>query len=104
MQHSPQMPFKHNAARRHRVAKVRYRITNWPAHETGLRRRGDVTFWLDEVAVVGWQAPPWTTPGGQPGCSELAIEFVLTLQLPFALPCGKRRRSRAVCSASSGSS
>jgi hypothetical protein len=30
------MPFKHNAARRHRIPKARYRIQNWPAYEAGL--------------------------------------------------------------------
>jgi len=38
------MPFKHNAARRHRIPKQRWRVTNWPAYEAGLRRRGDPTF------------------------------------------------------------
>ena len=39
------MPFKHNASRRHHIPKARRRITNWPAYESGLRRRGDVTFY-----------------------------------------------------------
>ena len=73
------MPFKHNAARRHRIPKARYQVTNWPSYEAGLRRRGDVT------AVTGWQAPRRTTPGGQPLYSELAIELVLTLRLVFHL-------------------
>src|SRR4051794_33990478 len=59
------MPFKHNAARRHRIPKTRYRIQNWPAYEAGLKRRGDLTLWLDEAAITGWQAPRRTTPGGQ---------------------------------------
>jgi len=25
------MPFKHNAARRHRIPRARHRVTNWPA-------------------------------------------------------------------------
>ena len=79
------MPFKHNASRRHRVPKARYRVANWPAYEAGLRWRGDVTFWLDEAAVAGWQAPRRTTPGGQPRYSDLAIELVLTLRLVFHL-------------------
>ena len=37
------MPFKHNAARRHRIPKTRYRVQNWPAYEAGLKRRGDLT-------------------------------------------------------------
>ncbi len=47
------MPFKHNAARRHRIPRARYRVTNWPAYEAGLRHRGDLTLWLDEAALAG---------------------------------------------------
>ena len=79
------MPFKHNAFRRQRVPKARYRVANWPAYEAGLRRRGDLMFWLDEEALTGGQAPPRTTPGGQPRYSDLAIELVLTLRLVFHL-------------------
>ncbi len=79
------MPFKHNAARRHRIPRARYRITNWPAYEAGLRRRGDLTLWLDEAALTGWAAPKRSSPGGQPLYSELAIELVLTLRLVFHL-------------------
>lgn len=79
------MPFKHNAARRHRIPRARYRVTNWQTYEAGLRRRGDVTFWVEEAALAGWQAPRRTTPGGQPRYSELAIELVLTLRLVFHL-------------------
>ncbi len=79
------MPFKHNAARRHRIPRARYRVTNWPAYEAGLRRRGDLTLWLDEAAFAGWAAPKRSSPGGQPLYSELAIELVLTLRLVFRL-------------------
>jgi hypothetical protein len=47
------MPVKHNAARRHRIPKVRYRAQNWPAYEAGLKRRGDLTLWLDEDGLTG---------------------------------------------------
>ena len=79
------MPFKHNAARRHRIPQARYRVTNWAAYEAGLRRRGDLTFWVDEAALVSWQAPRRRTPGGQPRYSDLAIELVLSLRLVFHL-------------------
>lgn len=79
------MPSKHHAARRHRVPRTRYRITNWPAYEAGLRRRDDLTLWLDEAALESWTAPRRTSPGGQPLYSELAIELVLTLRLVFHL-------------------
>ena len=79
------MPFKHNAARRHRIPRARYRVTNWPTYEAGLRCRGDLTLWLDEAAVAGRSAPKRSTPGGQPIYSDLAIELVLRLRLVFHL-------------------
>jgi len=79
------MPFKHNAARRHHIPRARYRITNWPDHEAGLRRRGDLTLWLDEAAPTGWAAPRRSSPGGQSLYSDLASELVLTLRLVFHL-------------------
>ena len=79
------MPFKHHAARRHRIARAQYRVRSWPAYDAGLRRQGDLTLWLDETAIAGWQAAPRTTPGGQARYSALAIELVLTLRLVFHL-------------------
>jgi hypothetical protein len=79
------MPFKHHAARRHRIPRARYRIRNWPTDEAGLQRRGDLTLWLDEAAMAGWRAPRRTTPGGQAWYSDVAVELVLTLRLVFHL-------------------
>jgi Transposase DDE domain len=79
------MPFKYHAARRHRVPKVRFRVRNWPAYEAGLKRRGDLTLWLDEAAIAGWQAPRRATPGGQAWYSDAAIELVLMLRLVLHL-------------------
>ena len=79
------MLFKFNAAQRHRVARARYRVTNWPVYEAGLRRRGDLTLWLDQVALAGWAAPKRSTPGGQPRYSDVAVDLVLTLRLVFHL-------------------
>ncbi len=59
------MPFKHNAARRHRIPRARYRVTNWRRYEAGLRRHG--------------------AEAEQPRYSDLAIELVLTLRLVFHL-------------------
>ena len=79
------MPFKFNAARRHRIPKARYRVRNWPEYEAGLRRRGDLTLWIDEAALNMWQAPRRNTPGGQATYSDLAIEMVLMLRTVFHL-------------------
>jgi hypothetical protein len=64
---------------------ARYRVRNWREYEAGLTRRGDLTLWLDEAAMAGWQAPRRTTPGGQAWYSDAAIELVLTLRLVFHL-------------------
>jgi hypothetical protein len=79
------MPFKFNAARRHRIPRACYRVRNWPAYEAGLKRRGDLTLWIDEIALDKWQAPRRNTPGGQATYSDLAIEMVLTLRTVFHL-------------------
>src|ERR687898_502105 len=65
--------------------RARYRIRNWREYEAGLKRRGDLTLWLDEAALAGWQAPRRTTPGGQAWYSDAAIELVPTLRLVFHL-------------------
>src|SRR5919107_5483213 len=65
--------------------RARYRIRNWPQYEAGLKRRGDLTLWLDEAAIAGWHASRRTTPGGQALYSNLTIELVLTLRLVFHL-------------------
>jgi hypothetical protein len=51
------MPFKHHAAHRHRIPQARYRVRNWREYEAGLKRRGDLTLWLEEAAIAEWQAP-----------------------------------------------
>src|SRR4051794_30426415 len=43
------MPFKHNAARRHRIPRARYRVTNWPA----LRDRAEASRRSHAVAGRG---------------------------------------------------
>jgi hypothetical protein len=79
------MPFKHNAAVAIAFRNARHRVQNWQADEAGLKRRGDVTLWLDEAATAGWQAPRRSTPGGQAWYSDAAIESVLMLRLVFHL-------------------
>lgn len=79
------MPFKHHAGRRHRIPQARYRVRNWREYEAGLKRRGDLTLWLDEVAIAGWQAPRRSTPGGQARHSDAGVEPALVLRLVLRL-------------------
>ncbi len=67
------------------MPRARCRVLNWPAYEAGLRRRGDLTPWLDQAAFAGWTAPKRGTPGGQRHYSDLAVELALTLRLAFRL-------------------
>ena len=79
------MPFKANAARRHRIPKQRYRVTNWAEYDAALRQRGSLTVWFTDEAIAAWRAEPRTTPGGQPWYSPLAILTALTLRAVFRL-------------------
>jgi hypothetical protein len=79
------VPFKANAARRHRIPKQRHRVTNWAAYDAALRRRGSLTVWFTDAAIAAWRAEPRATPGGQPRYSALAILTALTLRAVFRL-------------------
>jgi hypothetical protein len=79
------VPFKANAARRHRIPKQQYRVTNWAEYDASLRQRGNLTVWFSEEAIAAWQAEPRTTRGGQPPYSALAIRTALTLRAVFRL-------------------
>jgi hypothetical protein len=79
------MPFKANAACRHRIPKQRHRVTNWAEYDAGLRARGSLTVWFTPEAVDAWTAEPRTGRGGQPRYSSLAITTALTLRAVFRL-------------------
>jgi DDE family transposase len=79
------VPFKANAARRHRIPKQRHRVTNWAEYDAALRQRGSLTVWFTEEAVAAWRAEPRTTRGDQAHYSPLAIRAALTLRAVFRL-------------------
>jgi len=85
------MPFKANAARRHRIPKQRHRVTNWAEYDAALRQRGSLTVWFTEEAIAAWRAEPGTRRGGQAHYSALAIRRALTLRAVFRLGCAKAR-------------
>ena len=53
-------------------------MTNWAAYDIALRRRGSLTVWFSDAAIVAWKAEPRATRGGQPRYSALAITTALT--------------------------
>ena len=78
------MPFKANAARRHRIPRQRHRAPTGPSRRRS-RQRGSLTVWFTDEAVAAWRAEPRTTRGGQPWYSPLAILTALTLRAVFRL-------------------
>jgi hypothetical protein len=80
------MPHKFNATRRHKFEKKRYRVTNWSSYNESLRKRGDLTIWIDAEALELWIAPRRTSRGGQPRYSDLAITICLTLGVVYKQP------------------
>jgi hypothetical protein len=79
------VPFKANAARRHRIPRQRHRVTNWAEYDASLRQRGSLTVWFTEEAIAAWRAEPRATRGGQPWYSPLAFLTALTLRAVFRL-------------------
>jgi hypothetical protein len=79
------MPFKANAARRHRIPKQQYRVTNRAEYDASLRQRGSLMVWFSDEAIAARRAEPRTTRSGQPHYSALAIQTALTLRAVFRL-------------------
>lgn len=77
------MPNKHNAKRRHHIAKMKYSVRNWREYDAALRARGSLTMWVTPDAMALCAAQPRSTPGGQSFYSDLAIETSLMLRLVF---------------------
>ena len=80
------MPHKFNATRRHRIAKAKYAVKNWPEYEASLCKRGDLRVWIAYDVADHWTVPGKRTPKGDPIYTDLAIETVLTLRLVFHQP------------------
>jgi hypothetical protein len=76
------MPHKHNADRRHHIPKMSFKMRNWPEYEAGLRRRGSLALWIEDTTLECWQT---CGPGGQPPCSDTAVQASLMLRTAFKL-------------------
>ncbi len=76
------MPHKHDADRRHHIPKMSFKAQNWPAYEAGLRRRGSLTLWIEDVALEHWQS---CRQGGQARYTDAAIQTSLMLRTAFKL-------------------
>ena len=67
------MPYKANEARRHKIPRARYRVTNWPEYDGALQRRGSLTVWVTPEALAAWHPPRTGRPGRSPPYAAIAM-------------------------------
>jgi len=80
------MPYKHNANRRHKIKKAKYKVTNWHDYNKSLRKRGDFTVWFTEEAIADWHPAKCGARGRPREYSDVAIETSLLIRQVFHLP------------------
>src|SRR3712207_6056857 len=80
------MPYKANEARRHRIPRARYRVTNWPEYDRALQHRGSLTVWVTPEALAAWHPPKTGRRGRSPQYAAIAIETGHLLRLAFGRP------------------
>src|SRR5215217_4447925 len=80
------MPYKANEARRHKIPRARYRVTNWPEYDGALQRRGSLTVWVTPEALAAWHPPRTGRRGRSPQYAAIAIETGHLLRLAFGRP------------------
>ena len=80
------MPHKANEARRHKIPRARYRVTNWPDYDRALQQRGSLTVWVTPEALAAWHPPRTGRRGRSPRYADLAIETGHLLRLAFGRP------------------
>jgi hypothetical protein len=66
-------------------SKEKYRLSNWPAYNEGLKQRGSLTLWLSEDLAQQWYYQGQQTKGGQFIYSNDCILLLLTLKVTFKL-------------------
>ena len=76
------MPHNHNAARRHHIPKMSFKVQNWQAYEAGLRQRGSLTLWIEDGALEDWQT---CGQGGRARYTDAAIQTSPMLRTAFKL-------------------
>jgi hypothetical protein len=80
------MPYRANEARRHKIPRARYRVTNWPEYDGALQRRGSLTVWVTPEALAAWHPPGTGRRGRSPRYAEIAIETGHLPRLAFGRP------------------
>ncbi|MEZ8843907.1 IS5 family transposase [Vibrio splendidus] len=69
------------------MGKAKKKITNWAEYNKALRKRGSVTFWIDDSAVDAWRCKAHHGKRGRGvQYSDTAIETALMIKGIFSLP------------------
>ena len=80
------MPYKAHEARRHKIPRTRYKITNWPEYDRALQQRGSLTVRVTPEALAAWHPPKTGRRGRSPQYADIAIEIGPLLRLAFGRP------------------
>ena len=80
------MPYKANEARRRKIPRARYQVTNWPEYDRALQQRGSLTLWVTPEALAAWHPPKTGRRGRSQTYSDLAIETGHLPRLSFGRP------------------
>jgi hypothetical protein len=80
------MPYKANEARRHKIPRARYQVTNWPEYDRALQQRGSLAVWVTPEALAAWHPPKTGRRGRSPQYADIAIETGHLLRLAFGRP------------------
>ena len=80
------MPYKANAARRHKIPRARYKVANWPEYDRALQQRGGLTVWVTPEALAAWHPPKTGRRGRSCTYSDIAIETGHLLRQAFGRP------------------
>ena len=65
------MPNQRNTERRHPIAKMKFRVTNWAEYDPGLRRRRSHTLWVTEEVMDRCHAALDPTVAGKSSCGTV---------------------------------
>jgi transposase len=66
--------------------KATYRIRNWSEYNAGLKQRGSLTFWIDELVLQEWVDPYLSgKPGASVYYSDVAILTMATVKAVYRL-------------------
>jgi ABC-type uncharacterized transport system YnjBCD substrate-binding protein len=66
--------------------KAQYRLRNWSEYSAGLKRRGSITFWIEESVLDAWVKQELSGKrGASVFYSDLAITTMVTLKAVYHL-------------------